>query len=77
MCRNIKTLYNLDPPPTNEEIQYAALQFVRKLSGYSKPSEANRAAFDEAVAGTAAVAQNLINSLVTSARPRIRPSLQQ
>jgi hypothetical protein len=72
MCRNIKTLFNFDPPPTDEEIRGASLQFVRKLSGFNKPSRANEAAFNRAVEEVAAVAQNLIDSLVTSAEPRDR-----
>jgi len=72
MCRNIKTLFNFDPPATNEEIQGASLQFVRKLTGFNKPSQANEAAFNRAVEEVAAVARNLFNSLVTSAVPRDR-----
>ncbi len=72
MCRNIKTLFNFDPPATDEEIQGASLQFVRKLSGFNKPSRANEAAFNRAVEETAAVARNLLDSLVTSAGPRDR-----
>lgn len=72
MCRNIKTLFNFDPPATEDEIRAASLQFVRKLSGFHKPSRANEAAFDRAVEDVAAVAQNLLNSLVTSAEPRDR-----
>lgn len=72
MCRNIKTLYNFDPPATNEEIREASLQFVKKLSGFSKPSKANGAAFNRAVQETAAVARNLLVSLVTDAEPRNR-----
>ena len=67
MCRNIKTLFNFDPPATDEEIRASALQFVRKLSGFTKPSQANVAAFDEAV-----VARRLVDSLVTTAGPRDR-----
>jgi hypothetical protein len=72
MCRNIKILFNFDPPATDEEIRAAALQFVRKLSGFNKPSAANQAAFDRAVEDVAAVARTLIDSLVTSAEPRDR-----
>jgi hypothetical protein len=72
MCRNIRTLFNFDPPATDEEIDAAALQFVRKLSGFTKPSQANQAAFDQAVAEVSAVARQLIDSLVTSAVPRDR-----
>jgi hypothetical protein len=72
MCRNIKILFNFDPPATDEEIQAAALQFVRKLSGFNKPSKANEAAFNRAVEAVAAVARNLIDSLVTTADPRDR-----
>lgn len=72
MCRNIKILFNFDPPATEEEIRAAALQFVRKLSGFTKPSAANEPAFNRAVEEVAAVARNLIDSLVTSAEPRDR-----
>ena len=72
MCRNIKTLFNVDPPTTDEEIREAALQFVRKLSGFNKPSKANEEAFNCAVEEVAAVAQNLLDSLVTSAEPHDR-----
>ena len=72
MCRNIRTLANFDPPATDEEIQAASLQFVRKLSGFNKPSQANTAAFDRAVAETFAVARKLIFSLSTQAPPRNR-----
>lgn len=72
MCRNIKTLFNFDPPATDEEIRGASLQFVRKLSGFNKPSRANEAAFYRAVEEVAAVARNLLDSLVTSAEPRDR-----
>ena len=72
MCRNIKTLFNFEPPATELEIRDASLQFVRKLSGFSVPSKANAAAFDAAVADVAAVARRLIHSLVTSAPPRDR-----
>jgi hypothetical protein len=72
MCRNIKTLFNFEPPATELEIRDASLQFVRKLSGFSVPSQANEAAFDRAVAEVAAAARNLIGSLVTGADPRSR-----
>jgi hypothetical protein len=72
MCRNIKTLFNFDPPATDEEIRAASLQFVRKLSGFNAPSKANEAAFDRAVDETAAVARRLINSLKTAATPKNR-----
>ena len=67
MCRNIKTLFNFDPPATNVEIDASALQFVRKLSGFTKPSTANKEAFDGAIEEVAAVARKLIDSLVTNA----------
>jgi hypothetical protein len=72
MCRNIKTLFNFDPPATDEEIRGASLQFVRKLSGFNKPSKANEAAFDRAVEEMSAIARNLLDSLVTNAEPRDR-----
>ena len=72
MCRNIRTLFNFDPPATDEEIQAASVQFVRKLSGFNKPSHANEASFDRAVEEVAAVARRLIDSLVTTAAPRDR-----
>jgi hypothetical protein len=72
MCRNIKTLFNFDPPATDEEIAAASLQFVRKLSGFNKPSKVNEAAFDRAVEAVAGVARELIDSLVTTAQPRDR-----
>lgn len=72
MCRNIRTLFNFDPPATEEEIRAASLQFVRKLSGFTRPSQANQAAFDDAVEDVAAVARRLIDSLVTTATPRDR-----
>lgn len=72
MCRNIKTLFNFDPPATDEEIQAAALQFVRKLSGFNRPSKANEAAFDQAVQEFTVVARQLLDSLVTQAEPRNR-----
>jgi len=72
MCRNIKTLFNFEPPATEEEIRAASLQFVRKLSGFNKPSKANEEAFDRAIEDVAAVARTLIDSLVTNAEPRDR-----
>jgi hypothetical protein len=72
MCRNIRTLFNFDPPATDEEIRAASIQFVRKLSGFTKPSKANQSAFDAAVEDVAAVARRLIDSLVTTATPRDR-----
>lgn len=72
MCRNIKTLYNFDPPATDEEIQAASLQFVRKLSGFHKPSQANEEAFSHAVDEVAAAARNLLSSLTTNAGPHNR-----
>jgi hypothetical protein len=72
MCRNIKTLFNFDPPATQEEIRAASLQFVRKLSGFTKPSKANEEVFDQAVEEVAEVAERLIASLVTTAPPRDR-----
>jgi hypothetical protein len=72
MCRNIKTLYNFDPPANEDEIRSASLQFVRKLSGYNKPSQANALAFDRAVESVARVAAELLKSLETSSKPRNR-----
>jgi hypothetical protein len=72
MCRNIRTLFNFEPPATDEEVKAASVQFVRKLSGFTKPSHANQEAFDQAVEDVAAVARKLIDSLVTSAAPRDR-----
>ncbi|MGZ3498177.1 MAG: DUF2277 domain-containing protein [Vulcanimicrobiaceae bacterium] len=72
MCRNIRTLFNFDPPATEEEIRAASIQFVRKLSGFTNPSQANEVAFERAVDDVAAVARRLIDSLVTSAGPRDR-----
>jgi hypothetical protein len=72
MCRNIKTLFNFEPPATELEIRDASLQFVRKLSGFNVPSKANEAAFDQAVADIAATARTLIASLVTNAPPKNR-----
>jgi hypothetical protein len=72
MCRNIRTLFNFEPPATDEEVKASAVQFVRKLSGFTKPSQANQEAFDQAVEDITAVARKLIDSLVTSAEPRDR-----
>ena len=72
MCRNIKTLFNFDPPATDEEIRAASLQFVRKLSGFNRPSKANQAVFDQAIVDVATVARHLIDSLETVAEPRNR-----
>ena len=72
MCRNIKTLFNFEPPVTDEEIHLAALQFVRKVSGFNKPSKANEAAFLAAVEEVAASSRNLLRSLETNAPPRNR-----
>ena len=72
MCRNIRTLFNFEPPATEEEIRAASLQFVRKLSGFNSPSKGNQAAFDVAIDEVAAAAAKLIASLVTTAEPRDR-----
>ena len=72
MCRNIKTLFNFDPPATPEEVRAASLQFVRKLSGYHEPSKANEVAFSRAIDEVAVVAQRLLDSLVTDAEPKNR-----
>jgi hypothetical protein len=72
MCRNIRTLFNFDPPVTEEEIRAASLQFVRKISGFSKPSKANEAAFDAAVEEIAGVADRFLRSLETTAAPKNR-----
>ena len=72
MCRSIKTLYNFDPPATDDEIRGASLQFVRKVSGFTKPSKANEAAFHRAVEEIAAAARDLLGSLVTAAEPHNR-----
>jgi hypothetical protein len=72
MCRNIKTLFNFDPPATEEEIRAASLQFVRKLSGFNAPSRTNEAAFRAAIEDVAAIARRLIDSLHTSAPPKNR-----
>ena len=75
MCRNIRVLFNFDPPATDEEIKAASLQFVRKLSGFTKPSQANEPAFNTAIEEVSAVARRLIDSLVTSAEPRNREAV--
>jgi hypothetical protein len=72
MCRSIRTLFNFDPPATDEEIKAASLQFVRKVSGFTRPSRPNQAAFDAAVDEVAAVARRLVDSLVTVAPARTR-----
>ena len=72
MCRNIKTLFNFDPPATSDEVYASSIQFVRKLSGFSKPSKANETAFDLAIERVSAAAQELLNSLITNAPPRDR-----
>lgn len=72
MCRNIKTLFNFEPPATDEEIRAASLQFVRKLSGFNSPSKLNQEAFQRAVEDVACAARRLIDSLVTTADPRDR-----
>lgn len=72
MCRNIKTLYNFEPPASEDEVRAASIQFVRKLSGFNAPSKANEAAFNRAVEEVAAAAQHLLDSLVTNAEPRSR-----
>jgi hypothetical protein len=72
MCRNIKILYNFDPPATDEEIHGASLQFIRKISGFNKPSKANEKAFNTAVEEVARSAQKLLYALVTNAEPRDR-----
>ena len=72
MCRNIRTLYHFDPPVTDEEIRSASLQFVRKVSGFTRPSQANQAAFDQAVTDVSATVHHLLHSLVTTAPPKNR-----
>jgi hypothetical protein len=72
MCRNIKPLFNFDPPVTDEEVRAASLQFVRKISGFTKPSKSNEAAFDRAIDDVAAAARRLMDSLVTIAPARDR-----
>jgi hypothetical protein len=77
MCRNIKTLYNLDPPATAEEIRASALQYVRKISGFTKPSAANQAAFDSAIEEVAAASRRLLDSLTTQAPARRREPAEE
>ncbi|MBX3049709.1 MAG: DUF2277 domain-containing protein [Anaerolineales bacterium] len=77
MCRNIRVLYNFEPPATADEVQAAALQYVRKISGFTKPSQANQAAFDAAVAEVTRISQTLLDSLVTQAPPRDRDVMAQ
>ncbi|MBS4209992.1 DUF2277 domain-containing protein [Bacillus sp. FJAT-50079] len=72
MCRNIKTLFNFDPPATDDEIYAASLQYVRKVSGFQKPSMVNEAAFQQAIEEVAGITKNLLDSLVTNAAPRNR-----
>ena len=72
MCRNIRTLFNFDPPVTEDEVRAASLQFVRKISGFTKPSKANEDAFDRAIDEVSAAAQRLLDALVTNAPPRDR-----
>ena len=72
MCRNIRTLFNFEPPATEAEIRAASLQFVRKLSGFQRPSQTNQAAFDRAVDSVAATAREFLDALVTNAPPRDR-----
>jgi hypothetical protein len=72
MCRNIKTLYNFDPPASEDEIEAAALQYVRKISGFNKPSQANQEAFDAAVVAVTEVSRELLDQLVTAAAPKDR-----
>ena len=72
MCRNIKTLFNFDPPATTDEVNASALQFIRKVSGFNKPSKSNEVAFELAVERVTAAAQEMLNSLVTNAPPRDR-----
>jgi hypothetical protein len=72
MCRNIRTLHNFDPPASDEEIRAAALQYVRKISGYTKPSQANAEAFEQAIDEVTAVSTELLDRLVTSAPPKDR-----
>ena len=72
MCRNIRTLYNFEPPATDDEVQAAALQYVRKISGFTKPSQANAEAFDRAVDGVAEISMRLLAELSTAAPPKDR-----
>lgn len=77
MCRSIHLLYNIEPPTSEDEIQAAALQYVRKVSGYRKPSQTNAAAFEEAVAVVAAATRSLLESLETAAEPRDRAAMAE
>jgi hypothetical protein len=72
MCRNIRSLYNFEPPATDQEVRAAALQYVRKISGFTKPSQANEEAFDRAVEAVAGISSALLEELVTSATPKSR-----
>jgi hypothetical protein len=72
MCRNIRTLYNFEPPATEDEVRAASLQYVRKISGFNKPSQANAEAFDRAVEAVAAASRELLDALVTNAPPKDR-----
>jgi hypothetical protein len=72
MCRNIRTLHNFEPPATKEEVHASALQYVRKISGFSKPSQANEAAFEAAVEAVTAISERLLDELTTSAPPKDR-----
>ena len=72
MCRNIRTLYNFEPPATEDEVRAAALQYVRKISGFTKPSQANEAAFERAIEAVAAASLELLDSLTTNAPPKDR-----
>jgi hypothetical protein len=72
MCRNIRTLHNFEPPATDDEVRAAALQYVRKISGYTKPSTANQEAFDAAVEAVAKISNDLLEALVTNASPKDR-----
>lgn len=76
MCRNIRTLHNFEPPATPDEVRAAALQYVRKISGYRKPASTNQAAFDQAVEDIAAASERLLESLVARGRPRNREEEQ-
>jgi len=77
MCRSIRTLFNFEPPASDEEIRAASLQFVRKLSGFNAPSKANEAAFEQAIGEISGAARRLVDSLVTSAPPRDRVEVAQ
>ncbi len=77
MCRNIRTLYNFDPPASDEEVRAAALQYVRKISGFTKPSRANEEAFARAIDSVAAASQDLLRALSTNAPPKNREAEQE